>query len=124
MRNLFRAGLASLALVAFCGAGVAMQVAKRYEFSNCAAAGSVPQSIPGGPYLLRVTEADSRICITENANVDAGTVCGFSDGGVAGEMFPMGTVMLLSIPGSSTATKYVSCSSSTATGDVHFTYAP
>jgi hypothetical protein len=116
-------GVALLALVAT-ASGVAMQTAKRYEFTNCAAAGSTAQSVTGGNHLLRVTEADSRLCINETANPDGGTVCGPYDGGVAGEMFPLGTVMVLTIPGSSSVTKYVSCSSSTATGDVHLTYAP
>lgn len=124
MKKLARVGLALLALVAFGGAGVAMQVAKRYEFTNCAAAGSVPQSITGGEYVFRVTDADSRVCINDTANPDGGTSCGFYDGGMAGEMYPFGTVMKLTIPGATTATKSVSCSSATATGDLHFTYAP
>ena len=122
MRKLALVGVALLSLAALAAGGVAMQTATRFEFTNCAAAGSNPQTVPGNTYLFRVTDGDSRICINETANPDAGTVCGFSDGGVAGEMFPAGTVMLLTIPG--TTSKYVSCSSSSATGDVLLTLAP
>lgn len=123
MRKLLPFALSLVALAAL-GAGVAMQPGTRFEFTNCAAAGSVPQSVPGGEYVFRVTEADSRICINATANPDGGTSCGFSDGGVAGEMYPSGTVMKLTIPGKFSETKSVSCSSSTATGDMHLTYAP
>lgn len=110
---------ALLALVpALALAGIALKTTPRYELTNCAAAGSVGQTVTGGEYLLRVTDADSRICINETANQDGGTVCGSSDGGVAGEMFPSGTVMKLQIPG---ASKVVSCSSSAGTGDVYLT---
>lgn len=98
--------------------GIALKTTPRYEFTNCAAAGSVAQTVTGGEYLLRVTDADSRVCITETANPDAGTSCGFYDGGTPGEMFPSGTVMKLQVPG---ASKSVSCSSSAATGDVYLT---
>lgn len=101
-----------------------MQPGTRFEFTNCAVAGSVPQSVPGGEYVFRVTDADTRICINATQNPDAGTVCGFYDGGVAGEMYPVGTVMSLAIPGKFSSTQYVSCSSTTATGDMHLTYAP
>ncbi len=123
MRKLLHVGIALFAGLAL-GAGVALQPSTRYEFTNCAVAGSVPQSVKGGVYNFRVTDADTRICINATANPDAGTVCGFSDGGVAGEMYPLGTVMNLAIPGGFSSTQYVSCSSSTATGDMHLTYAP
>lgn len=122
MRKLLFA-LPFVALAAL-GAGVAMQPGTRFEFTNCAVAGSVPQSMPGGQYIFRVAEADTRVCINPTANPDAGTSCGLYDGGMAGELYPANTVMLLTIPGSFGSTKSVSCSSATATGDLHFTYAP
>lgn len=123
MRKFLPFALSLVALAAL-GAGVAMQPGTRFEFTNCAVVGSLPQSIPGGQYIFRVAEADTRVCINPTANPDAGTSCGLYDGGMAGELFPSGTVMLLTVPGSASTTKSVSCSSSTATGDLHFTYAP
>lgn len=122
MRKLALLAAPLLALAALAGDGVSMFPSPRYEFSNCLIDGGAPQTVTAGTYIFRVLDADSRICINETANPDAGTVCGPHDGGIIGEMFPNGTVMKLTIPG--TTSKYVSCSSSTATGDIYLTASP
>lgn len=112
--------LAVLLSIAAVAGGITLQPTTRYEFTNCAAAGSTAQFISGGTYVLRITDADTRLCLSASVAPDGGTVCGLSDGGTPGEMFPAGTVMLQGIQ---SAGRYVSCASATATGDVHFTLA-
>lgn len=119
MRHL--ATVVAFALAFAAGASLAqvtLNPSTRYELSNCASGGSAGTSVAAGKYVMRVTDADTRICIAQTANADAGTVCGTLDGGAAGELFPTGTVMGLTIPGTG---RVVSCLSSTGTGDLHLT---
>lgn len=109
MRKLVRLGLALLALFAFGGA-IVLDTATRAEFTDCAAGGSVAQTLTVGTYLMRVTDADSFVCFAES-----GSTCAAN-----GEKFPMGTVMCMAITSNK---KSVSCRSSTSTGDVIFTAA-
>ncbi len=110
MRKLHLVGLALLALFAFGGAGVLLDTATRFEFTDCAAGGSAAQTLTTGTYLFRVTDADTNVCFAET-----GSTCAAS-----GEKFPLGTVMCLVITGNK---KSVSCRSSASTGDAIFTLA-
>lgn len=97
--------VATLSGSAVFAAGVALDTARRFEFTDCAAGGSAAQTIPEGTYLFRVTTEDVHVCFA--ATCASG-----------GEKFPAGTVMLLSI---SRAGSSVSCRSALATGDAIFT---
>jgi hypothetical protein len=99
--------LALLAAVASAGS-INLDTATRFEFTDCAAGGSVAQTVTAGQYLLRVTDADVFLCIAEAASTCA----------TGGEKFPSGTVLLLSVGGVS---KSMSCRSSASTGDLILT---
>lgn len=108
MRHLICAALiAVLPNVAFAG-GIALDTSRRFEFTDCSSSGSAAQTVTGGQYLLRVTDADTFLCIAES-----GATCASG-----GEKFPVGTVVLLTVPG---ASKSVACRSSSSTGDAIFT---
>lgn len=90
--------------------GITLDTATHYDFTDCAAGGSAAQTLTLGTYLLRVTDADTFLCLAES-----GSTCAAN-----GEKFPAGTVMCLAITGNK---KSVSCRSSTATGDAILTAA-
>lgn len=109
MRHLICAALiAVLPNVAFAG-GIALDTSRRFEFTDCSSSGSAAQTVTGGQYLLRVTDADVFLCIA-----DSGATCASPNG----EKFPSGTVVLLTVPGPS---KSVACRSAASTGDAIFT---
>lgn len=103
-----------LASLAFAG-GLVINTAKRAEFTNCSSSGSLSQPLTEGQYVMRVADKDTFVCYA--------TTCI----GDAGEKWPMGTVVLVSMPRSPTglsdggAGTDVSCRSSDSTGDVIFT---
>jgi hypothetical protein len=104
-----------LALVAFLFAaaalarGLALDTTRRTEFTDCASGGSTAQAlVRDTEYLLRVTDADTFICLAAT-----GSTCA-----TGGERFPAGTVVLLSITGDQVS---ASCRSSSSTGDAIFT---
>lgn len=109
MRRLALLAAALLATVAVAG-GIVLNTATRAEFTNCAAGGSVAQTLAVGTYLVRVTDADAWLCFAAS-----GSTCAAD-----GEKFPSGTVILLAITGNKAS---VSCRSSASTGDVIFTAA-
>ena len=91
--------------------GIALDTSTRFEFTDCAAGGSAAQTVTGGyTYLLRVTDSDVSLCIAES-----GATCA-----AGGEKFPMGTVLLLTVPG---ASKSMACRSAGSAGDVALTRA-
>lgn len=107
MRRLALVGILLLAVAAMAG-GIALDTSRRVEFTDCSSSGSTAQTVTGGQYLLRVTDADTFLCIA-----DSGATCA-----TGGEKFPVGTVVLLTVPGTS---KSVACRSSSSTGDAIFT---
>lgn len=107
MRRFALVAVLLLAAAALAG-GIALDTSVRFEFTDCAAAGSAAQTVTGGQYLMRVTDADVFICFAES-----GSTCA-----TAGEKFPSGTVMWLTVPG---ASKSLSCRSSASTGDLILT---
>lgn len=109
MRRLGLVALALLPLAAIAG-GIALDTSRRFEFTDCSSGGSAAQTVTGGQYLLRVTDADTFLCFAESAATCAS----------GGEKFPSGTVVLLSVPGTS---KSVACRSSSSTGDAILTAA-
>jgi hypothetical protein len=95
--------------------GLVINTARRAEFTNCSSSGSLSQPVLEGEYVMRVTDKDSFVCYS--------TTCA----GDAGEKWPMGTVVKVSMPRATnglsdggTGTD-VSCRSSDSTGDVIFT---
>jgi hypothetical protein len=109
MRHLICAALiAVLPNVAF-ARGLALDLTRRTEFTDCASGGSSAQAlVRDTDYLLRVTDADVWLCLTAS-----GSTCA-----TGGERFPVGTVLHLSITGDQVS---ASCRSSTSTGDATFT---
>lgn len=107
MHRLALVGVLLLAAAAIAG-GIALDTSRRFEFTDCSSGGSAAQTVTGGQYLLRVTDADVSLCIAES-----GATCA-----TGGEKFPVGTVVLLTVPG---ASKSVACRSSSSTGDAIFT---
>lgn len=89
-------------------AGVALNPSVRYEFTDCASGGSAAQTVVAGTYLLRITDADTTVCIADSAATCAS----------GGDKFPSGTVMLLTVGGTS---KSLACRSSASTGDLILT---
>lgn len=108
--------LAVVATVALAQSAITLVPGNRRELA-CTVVGSPGAWLASGKYVVRVTGADSRLCLAE-APPDGGTVCGTLDGGTPGEMFPAGTVMLETLPG---AGRTVSCASASDAGVVHFT---
>lgn len=108
--------LAVVATVALAQSAITLVPGNRRELP-CTVVGSAGAWLAPGKYVVRVTGADSRICLAE-APPDGGTVCGTLDGGLAGEMFPAGTVMLETMPGTG---RTVSCASASDAGVMHFT---
>lgn len=110
MRKLLgRTGLALLALAAFGGAGVPIDTGTRFVFTDCSSGGSAAQTMTaGGDFLFRVTDADVFLCFAASASTCAAD----------GEKFPLGTVMILTIPRDKPS---VSCRSAASTGDAVFT---
>lgn len=109
MRKLKRlAAVAVLALtlapIAAAAGGVILNPVVRFEFTDCAAAGSASQTIFAGSYLMRVTTEDVFICYA--ATCAAG-----------GEKFPAGMVLLVAFQ----ANQQVSCRSAASTGDLILT---
>jgi hypothetical protein len=78
----------------------------RFEFTDCAAAGSASQTVTANTYLLRVTDADVWLCYA--ATCASG-----------GERLQAGTVMPFNVGPSSV----MSCRSSASTGDLVLTKA-
>lgn len=85
--------------------GISIDPSKRYEFTDCAAAGSTAQTVAEGVYLTRFLTEDIWVCY-------AGTC------GTGGEKFGAGTVMMLSI---GRGGQLMSCRSSGSTGDLVLT---
>ena len=110
MRRLALLAVALLAVAALGFSSIPLDTNVRFEFTDCASGGSVAQTVTGGSYLFRVTDADVFVCFAESASTCA----------TGGEKFPSGTVMLLTVPGVS---KSMSCRSSASTGDAIFTRA-
>ncbi len=125
MRNALVLGLALGFLIAVVpsvaqAGGLSLNTAKRAEIDDCPTAGgdggAATRSDLEGPaqYLMRVTDEDVWVCF------------GVLDGGVqntcptGGERFSKGNMLLLSVPGSG---RGLSCRSTGATGDIHFTQA-
>jgi hypothetical protein len=98
--------LGLMPLLALAG-GIALDTSVRYEFTDCASGGSSSQSLVENLYLMRVTDSDVWVCYA--ATCAAG-----------GERFPVGSVVLITMPRGPTS---VSCRSSASTGDVIFTKA-
>ncbi|PZR17537.1 MAG: hypothetical protein DI536_04280 [Archangium gephyra] len=115
MRKLVLVVLA-FAAVAFAQSAITLDTSRRAELT-CTTDGSASVYLAPGKYVTRVTGADSRLCFSQTPNSDGGTVCGASDGGVQGELFPTGTVMTQSITGNQ---QRASCRS-TGAGVVVFT---
>jgi hypothetical protein len=92
-----------LAGTALAATGIVITPAVRYEFTDCGAGGSASQTVTGGTYLLRVTDADTFLCWAATC-------------ATGGEKFPAGSMLLVSIP----ATQAFSCRSA-GTGDVILT---
>ena len=102
--------LAVLLGAAAVAAGINLNTSSRVEFTDCASAGSAAQTVPGGSYLMRVTDKDVFICFADSASTCA----------TLGEKMPANTVILLTIGNGGQS---VSCRSSDSTGDVIFTRA-
>lgn len=101
----------SLALaIALSVSGIPLDTGVRQEFTNCSSSGSSAVTFAEGTYLFRVTDADVWLCFAASS-----ATCT-----EAGERFPVGTVMLLTIPRDK---KSVACRSSASTGDAIFTLA-
>lgn len=95
-----------LALASPAGAtGISLDTSKRYEFTDCAAGGSVSQTVAEGVYLTRFITEDIWVCYA--ATCAAG-----------GEKFGAGTVMMLSV---GRGGQLMSCRSAGATGDLILT---
>jgi hypothetical protein len=99
--------LSLVLLAAVALAGIGIQPAIRFEFTDCASGGSANQTVTGGQYLMRVTDADVFVCYASTC-------------ASAGERFPVGTVLLLQVPALG---QVMSCRSSTSTGDFILTSA-
>jgi hypothetical protein len=108
MRYLVLMGTLLVAGLALAATGLHLNPAKRFEFTDCASGGSAAQTVTGGVYLFRVTDADVFLCFADSASTCA----------TGGEKFPSGTVVSLSIGGGGQS---VSCRSSASTGDVILT---
>lgn len=92
--------------------GLVIDTSQRLELTNCSSGGHDGGQLAEGQYLVRVTDADTNVCI--QSGLDAGYLSCSS----GGEKFPSGTIILQSIPrGGATVT----CRSSTSTGDVIYT---
>lgn len=87
--------------------GIALNTGVRFEFTDCAVGGSASQAVTEGTYLMRVTDADTFVCYAATC-------------AAAGEKFPAGTVVLLTV---GRAGQTMSCRSSASTGDVILTLA-
>lgn len=103
-------GLALLGTVAVAGpSGLTIDTGVRFEFTDCASGGSANQTVTGSTvpalYLMRVTDSDVFLCY--------GSTCASG-----GEKFPLGTVILISVPASG---QIMSCRSSASTGDIILT---
>lgn len=99
--------LAVLLGVSAFAAGIVVDTAIRFEFTDCASGGSSSQTLTEGTYLVRVTDADTFVCW-------AGTCAS------GGEKFPSGTVVMLAFGRGGQA---ISCRSAGSAGDVIFTRA-
>lgn len=110
MRKLLHVGLALFVLLANAtfAAGLPINTAIRFEFTDCSSGGSVAQTLTAGDYWYRVTDADTFICLANSASTCAS----------GGEKWPVGTVVLITIGPDQ---RSVSCRSSTSTGDAIFT---
>lgn len=97
-----------LPALALAGGGINLALGTRFEFTDCAAAGSAAQTLAQGQYLFRVTDEATFVCFAQ-----AGSTCLSG-----GEKFPAGLAMLINITGDKTS---VSCRSAGAAGDVIFT---
>jgi hypothetical protein len=108
MRN-----LALLAVLLTAGlaaaAGVALNFNATYDLTDCAAGGSGSVTVPGGQYLLTVTDADVFLC---NAATCA----------AGGRKLPTGTVMIVGVGGGFSGSAF-SCRSTGSNADVQFTLA-
>lgn len=100
--------LALVAGSALAQSAITLVSGSKVEFTDCSGSGSSAQAVPPGKYLMRVTDADTFICIAESAATCAS----------GGEKFPLGTVLSIYFGGF--ANKSVACRSS-GTGDVIFT---
>ena len=111
MRKLMRwpVLLVLFALSAAAG-GIVLNTSRRFEFTDCAVGGSAAQTVTGGTYLLRITDADTFLCFA-----DSGSTCA-----AGGEKLPNGTVILLTIGNGGQS---VSCRSVGSVGDAIFTSA-
>lgn len=100
--------LALLVVLLGCSAlagGLALDVGRRFEFTDCASGGSAAQTLTTGQYLFRVTDADVFICY--EATCASG-----------GERFAVGSIIGIAI---GLGGQQVSCRSATSTGDAIFT---
>lgn len=79
-------------------------------FTDCAAGGSVAQTLTAGSTLLRTTTETVWLCFAASASTCAS----------GGEAFPAGTVMLIDLRSDQVS---VSCRSAGATGDAYLTLA-
>ena len=98
------------ALSALAGTGIFLRVGTRFEFTDCASGGSAAQTMTQATYLLRITDADTWLCFADSASTCA----------TGGEKFPVGTVLLMTMPAGGQS---VSCRSTASTGDAIFTRA-
>lgn len=96
--------LVLLAGGALAATGITLVPTVRFEFTDCAAAGSTSQTVTAGTYVFRITDSDVWLCW--------GATCG-----TGGERFPQNTVLLLNVP----ASQAFSCRSAGSTGDAIFT---
>lgn len=102
--------LAVLTSLAAIAAGININPAINFDFTDCASGGSSAQTLSPRTYLMRVTTEDVWICLAES-----GSTC--VSGGLK---FPAGTVMMFSV---TTNISSVSCRSAASTGDIGFTHA-
>ncbi len=103
--------------VALAAAGISLSPTQRLEFVNCSDGGNAAQTLPAGSWVMRVTDADTRVCLL--GSVDAGAACDGGTGTAAfnnGDVYPQGTVMQI-VTGRAQS---VSCRSFMSTGDLSF----
>lgn len=100
-----------LAALSAAAGGLLLRPGTRFEFTDCVATGSSAQTLTGPTrYLFRVTDADVWVCLAESSATCAS----------GGDKFPVGTMILLSMPAAGMS---VACRSTASNGDAIFTRA-
>lgn len=97
------------AAVVAAGSVINLDPASTIDFTDCASGGSSASTIALGDWLMTVTGSDTHVCFLNNST----TTCASG-----GRIFPVGTVMVITIEASVT---HIRCRSSASTGDVQFT---